>query len=168
MKRFAAWPVLALITCLTAMPIPASAQGQGQGQNSALAIPIVGSGGGATFDGVFNLRNFVSQGGVVYAAGTLVGTLTDTATGVVTSIVRNVRLPVAVQNTTCEILLLVLGPLHLDLLGLQIDLSQIVLEITAEQGPGNLLGNLLCAVAGLLDNPSGLANLLNQILGLLR
>ena len=43
----------------------------------------------------------------------------------------------------------------------------IVLDITAESGPGNLLGNLLCAVAGLLDNPSGLARLLNQILAIL-
>ena len=30
-----------------------------------------------------------------------------------------------------------------------------------------LLGNLLCAVAGLLDNPGGLAALLNQILAIL-
>ena len=41
------------------------------------------------------------------------------------------------------------------------------LNITAESGPGNLLGNLLCAVAGLLDNGGALtsiASLLNQIL----
>jgi hypothetical protein len=55
-------------------------------------------------------------------------------------------------------------PLDLDVLGLQIDLSQIVLDITAEAGAGNLLGNLLCNVAGLLDDPSGLARLL-RILG---
>jgi hypothetical protein len=45
------------------------------------------------------------------------------------------------------------------------------LEITAEQGPGNLLGNLLCAVAGLLDPPTGggggLSGLLNSIVALL-
>jgi len=52
-------------------------------------------------------------------------------------------------------------------LGLQVDLSRVVLDITAIQGAGNLLGNLLCAVAGLLDNPSGLATLLNQILAAL-
>jgi hypothetical protein len=45
--------------------------------------------------------------------------------------------------------------------------AQIVLDITAQSGAGNLLGNLLCAVAGLLDSPGGLARLLNQILGLL-
>jgi hypothetical protein len=46
-------------------------------------------------------------------------------------------------------------------------LSRIVLDITAESGAGNLLGNLLCAVAGLLDNPSGLARRLNRILDIL-
>ena len=60
-----------------------------------------------------------------------------------------------------------IGPISLDLLGLKVDLSRIVLDITAQTGAGNLLGNLLCAVAGLLDNPSGLVRLLNQILAAL-
>jgi hypothetical protein len=41
------------------------------------------------------------------------------------------------------VLNLVLGPLHLDLLGLVVDLNQVHLVITAVQAPGNLLGNLL-------------------------
>ena len=51
-----------------------------------------------------------------------------------------------------------------------VDLNQVHLTITAEQGPGNLLGNLLCAVANLLNNNSSgtalqqVVNLLNQIL----
>lgn len=72
---------------------------------------------------------------------------------------------------TCNILHLVLGPLDLNLLGLTIHLNQVVLDITAHGGPGNLLGNLLCAVAHLLDQTPApltqIANLLNQILGLL-
>jgi len=51
----------------------------------------------------------------------------------------------------CPILFLDVGPIFLDLLGLQVDVSQIVIDITAVAGEGNLLGNLLCAVAGLLD-----------------
>ena len=77
-----------------------------------------------------------------------------------------------IAQSTCEILRLVLGPLHLDLLGLQVDLNRVVLVITAEQGPGNLLGNLLCALAGLLDGglnfgtiSDALARLLNAIFG---
>jgi hypothetical protein len=61
-----------------------------------------------------------------------------------------------------------LGPLDLNLLGLMVHLNQVVLDITAVPGAGNLLGNLLCAVAGLLDQGGplqGLINLLNQILG---
>jgi hypothetical protein len=43
-----------------------------------------------------------------------------------------------------------------------------VLDIVARTGAGNLLGNLLCAVAGLLDGSQlRLANLLNRILTLL-
>jgi len=54
---------------------------------------------------------------------------------------------------TCDILTLDLGPLHLDLLGLVVDLAPVHLSITAQSGPGNLLGNLLCAVAGSLERP---------------
>jgi len=71
----------------------------------------------------------------------------------------------------CDILNLVLGPLDLNLLGLEVHLDTVVLDIVAQPGPGNLLGNLLCAVAGLLDGAGGfggiIGNLLNQLVGLL-
>jgi hypothetical protein len=70
------------------------------------------------------------------------------------------------QVATCDIVLLDLGPLHLDVLGLVVDLSQVVLNVDAVAGSGNLLGNLLCAVVHLLDGPAILAavlNLLDQI-----
>lgn len=55
------------------------------------------------------------------------------------------------EQEPCPILHLELGPLDLDLLGLVVHLDRVVLDVTAEPGPGNLLGNLLCAIAGLLD-----------------
>jgi hypothetical protein len=69
----------------------------------------------------------------------------------------------------CDVLRLVLGPLDLDLLGLQVHLDKVVLNIVAQSGAGQLLGNLLCAVAGLLDGGLGgllgrITNLLNRIL----
>ncbi|MDF2093662.1 hypothetical protein P0Y31_15020 [Knoellia sp. 3-2P3] len=70
-------------------------------------------------------------------------------------------------NGTCDILNLDLGPLDLNLLGLQIDLAPVVLDITTAQGAGNLLGNLVCAVAGLLDGNgalTGISALLNRLL----
>jgi hypothetical protein len=73
-------------------------------------------------------------------------------------------------NASCPILHLVLGPVDLNLLGLVIHLDTVVLDITAIPGPGNLLGNLLCAIAGLLNGnlPPVLMDLLNQILDLIR
>jgi hypothetical protein len=62
----------------------------------------------------------------------------------------------------CDILFLDLEPISLDLLGLELDLSQILLDLDADPGAGNLLGNLLCAVTGLLDGGS-----LADILGIL-
>ena len=68
---------------------------------------------------------------------------------------------------TCQILDLDIGAIHLDLLGLVVDLSPIHLDITAVSGAGNLLGNLLCAVAGLLDPGGVLTGLLTNLLNLL-
>jgi hypothetical protein len=65
--------------------------------------------------------------------------------------------PIDPPASSCSVLALTLGPLHLDLLGLVVDLNQVNLNITAVPGPGNLLGNLLCSVAGLLNN-TGAAN----------
>jgi hypothetical protein len=76
-------------------------------------------------------------------------------------------------QASCDILNLVLGPLNLNLLGLVIDLNQVVLNITGQTGAGNLLGNLLCGITGILDGVGGLGNLLdlarllNQLLGIL-
>jgi hypothetical protein len=79
----------------------------------------------------------------------------------------------------CQVLDLVLGPLHLDLLGLVVDLNQVHLNITAQPGNGNLLGNLVCAIANLLNGSGGgtagaaatlvnsLAAMLNNLLAML-
>lgn len=75
-----------------------------------------------------------------------------------------------VTAASCDILNLVLGPLDLNILGLEVHLNQVVLDIVGTTGAGQLLGNLLCAVAGLLDGGAALgqiAALLNQILAIL-
>jgi hypothetical protein len=51
----------------------------------------------------------------------------------------------------CNVLTLNLGAISLDALGLVIDLAPVDLDITAVAGAGNLLGNLLCSLVGLLD-----------------
>src|SRR5512144_1772845 len=67
------------------------------------------------------------------------------------------------QLAVCPILHLDLGPLDLNLLGLRVHLDRVVLDITAEPGPRNLLGNLLCAIAGLLDGVN-LSEILRDLL----
>ena len=164
MKRLA----LATLMFFTAgIMSPAIAAAQAKAPTSPLAIPVTGTGGGAVFSGTFQLQKFATDStGQLVATGILTGVVTNAA-GATTSVARTLALPAAITQATCEILHLDLGPLNLDLLGLQINLSQIVLDITAQSGAGNLLGNLLCAVANLLNNPSGLVDLLNRILAAL-
>jgi hypothetical protein len=136
---------------------------------SGLTVPITGTtANGGAFNGTLNVTHFQAVNGQLQAVGTLSGTITD-ATGAVVGTVTNmpVTLPVAAASGTCQVLNLTLGPLDLNLLGLMVHLNQVVLNITAQSGPGNLLGNLLCGVAHLLDSngsANGLAGLLNNLL----
>src|SRR3954452_20366260 len=66
-------------------------------------------------------------------------------------------------DPTCPILNLQLAPIHLNLLGLHVDTSAICLAVGAQSGSGNLLGNLLCGVANLLNSGSPLGNILTGL-----
>ena|SRR5687767_5885910 len=125
-----------------------------------------------TFDGTFEPVRLVLQQGTVSVRGVLDGVCTATSDPTITEEVNNLVVNVPIIGSTpanaCQILDLTLGPLHLDLLGLVVDLDQVDLDITAVPGAGNLLGNLLCAVAGLLDGGlslNGILNAVNQLLG---
>jgi hypothetical protein len=143
----------------------------------ALSMPVTGtftdaSGGVGTVVGTFTPTGFAEDGTTALANGIVDLTLTDSAGQQVGTESREVTAPVGVAQVSCEILDLVLGPLDLDLLGLVVHLDRVHLNITAEPGPGNLLGNLLCAIVGipLPGSPAGLqalVTLLNQILALL-
>ena len=142
--------------------------------SQSLSVPISSSQSGGLLSGVFTVTGFaVNSAGQLVATGTYSG---SALVGGVMQTVTNTPATSPVDSASasggCTILDLTLGPLHLDLLGLVVDLNQVHLTITAQPGPGNLLGNLLCSVAHLLDssgsNPNVLqqiANLLNQILG---
>jgi hypothetical protein len=157
-------PVAVLAFLLAMLPVlPASAQTTTPPPNAD--VPIVGTvTGGGTFNGIMRINGFAAKNGQVVAFGTITGILTD-VNGVASSVISSISAPVNVAQATCQILHLDLGPLSLNLLGLHVDLSRVVLDITAESAPGNLLGNLLCGIAGLLDNPGGLARALNALLG---
>lgn len=125
---------------------------------------------GGTFTGSLTNAQFVNQNGVLTLVGNLTGTLTNAAGTVIGSVTNQaVSTPVtgAAGTGSCSILSLTLGPLHLDVLGLVVDLNQVNLNITGQTGNGQLLGNLLCGLANALNGGGGgLANVLNNLLGL--
>ncbi len=149
----------------------------------SLTVPISGTTNqGGKVAGTFQIQKFAVQGTQLMAIGNLVANVTQG--GVTQTVVAaGTAIPVQTPNAgtaaattnaastaagSCFILNLTLGPLDLNLLGLQVHLNQVVLNITAQSGSGNLLGNLLCSVADLLNNGGALtdiSNLLNQILG---
>jgi len=149
-------------------------------------IPITGTlADGGTFTGTITatklsvdpLTRELSMTGIVNgtatkATGEVVNVINQTVTTAM-SLARPGQAASLVQpaaQTSCGILDLVLGPLHLDLLGLVVDLNQVILDITGQTGAGNLLGNLLCALTGLLDIPGAIAaitNIIGSINGLL-
>ena len=143
-------------------------------------VPVSGAlSDGGSFVGTFTAQHIALD----EATRTLVvtGLLTGTATtidGATSAISQVVTAPATLTRAAgagaalvrpvstaavCDVLFLDLGPLNLDLLGLTVDLAEVVLDINAVSGAGNLLGNLLCAVVGLLDG-FGLLAAITQLL----
>ncbi len=160
--------VLALIGLLSLATAPAVGAARPTQASPLTDIPVTGTVPGGTFEGLLDITSLALENGQLVASGVLTGTAT--VAGIVTEVTQTFTdIPLGLIGSglgaACDILSLDLGPLNLDLLGLVVDLSAIELDITAVPGPGNLLGNLLCAVAGLLDGPAGLGNILNNLLG---
>ena len=137
-----------------------------------------------TVTGNFTPRRFkVNKAGNLIGIGRMVAKFTRGNGHVVGKVSQRIHIPVMKANGTplaaraaakavsCRILNLVLGPLNLNLLGLKVHLNRVHLVIRAFPGPGNLLGNLLCAVAGLLDSgitPAQLSQILSAISQILK
>jgi hypothetical protein len=164
----------ALVLALAGGAFVASSAQAAPPQATGLTVPVTGTftdalGGTGTFNGTYEIERFTTQNGGLAAVTNLSGTAVNSLGVVVGTVDQTVTVPLQASGS-CQILHLELGPLDLDLLGLVVHLDRVVLDITAEQGPGNLLGNLLCGIAGLLDGdaPSNvITRLLNQLLGLL-
>jgi len=165
--RFLAIP-LALVMLSLVFLAPISTEAAAPATSTAtipVTLPVAGVG---TFNGTLSNLNVVKSGTGLVLNGILNGTLTNAAGDVLATVTNLAVSPTLAASGTCAILHLTLGPIDLNLLGLVVHTNQIVLNIDAQSGPGNLLGNLLCTVAHLLDgNASGnaVANLLNKVLG---
>jgi hypothetical protein len=169
------------IVLFSLMPLSVSAATRGAGSRAPSAPLLVAPAGGVTipvtgttskggkFTGNFSVKQFSVVNNQIVAVGTLTGTIQNAVGNVLGTVLKTIRLIVTFNGASCDILHLELGPLDLDLLGLQVHLDKIVLDIDADPS-GGLLGSLLCAVANLLNAGGPLADiaaLLNQILALL-
>lgn len=135
--------------------------------------PAKYNGVAGTFMGTAQVTHIDAVGKQLVASGVVNGTFTSTSTdGTVTHTFSNLPFSGVPLDppASCTILNLTLGPINLNLLGLVVQTNMIHLTITAVPGPGNLLGNLLCAVANLLNGTgtggglsTAIQNLLNQI-----
>jgi hypothetical protein len=153
---------------------PSPALAQANKAPAGLSFPIQQG----QFNGTLRITSFGVENNQLVASGIVTGTVG--ANAVAKSVTIPVTLPTArtaaagttaaAAAATCGILHLELGPLDLDLLGLVVHLDRVVLDLSAAPGAGNLLGNLLCSITNLLNGAGTLAqiaNLLNQLLGLL-
>jgi hypothetical protein len=150
----------ALVACAAALGAAGTASAQDSTVPMTKKVAITGKNKGKDFKGTYTIKRFEARGGKLYAVGTLKGKLKNRSVSR-----KNVAIPAALTgggsssdgasaSATCQILKLDLGPLDLNLLGLRVQLNAIHLLVTGVTGSGNLLGNLLCALTGIL-NPSG-------------
>jgi hypothetical protein len=170
MNRIRTAALAVLMVCAVSLGAAATASAAQDPPTTPLTkkVAVTGTKG---FKGTYTIDRFTTRSGKLVAVGTLKGTMRKRgATLRVTR--KNVRMPAAVAGTgaaakaaqqplpplpggpSCQILALNLGPINLNLLGLVVRTNEIQLRIDAVQGPGNLLGNLLCAITGIL-NPTG-------------
>ena len=134
-----------------------SSSNDASAQSPLEGLPVSGDAVGQTFEGALTITEFAASAvGQVLVTGNVTGTATDPVTGAATQVTQSfAAVPAALGGSNeagvCDILFLDIQPIALDLLGLQLDLSQVVLDLDAAPGAGRLVGNLLCAVTGLLD-----------------
>ena len=100
-------------------------------------------------------------GGQLVAAGTATARINgQTVRAPFSNVPLDIQLaPNQPPGAACPVLDLMLGPIHLNLLGLDVLTSQICLNITAFD-QGGLLGDLLCSVANLLNGGLSLSQIL--------
>ncbi|HEU5074261.1 MAG TPA: hypothetical protein VFU02_08810 [Polyangiaceae bacterium] len=170
---------------------------QQQVKAKALTAPVTGTIDGASFSGILRVTSFVVENDQIVALAqvTEITVLDGNPPKRVIKALKKetLRLPVGFAQpgaaqlgasssdaasingllAACDVLFLQLGPLDLNLLGVVVHLDQVTLDIDAQTGGGELLGNLICAIVSLLDplvflqSLALIADLLNQIIDLI-
>lgn len=185
---------LALILAVLGAFVVAPLATKAQEANTVAPIPVETSNKNKSFAGEWTITQFVENDGALFAEGVLTGEVSNKHGKVTKTVEETVLLPVTViADTTasagavraqasgdCNVLDLVLGPITLNLLGLNLFIGgeggvPILIDLDASPSEG-LLGQILCGLAGGLpldDLIGGLQgvldflNALNALLGLL-
>lgn len=135
------------------------------------ALPGVGE-----FSGMLRVTRFAAVGNSLFATGLVTGTLVDDV-GHLSSIIKTVSIPVPLLGLAapgvktaglCSVLNLATGPIDLNVLGLQLHLDQVALDLSADGA--SLLGGLICTITGLLGSAGSAADIatnLNQLVSTL-
>ena len=176
MNRIRTAALAVLMVCAVSLGAAGTASAAQEAPTTPLTkkVNITGTKG---FKGTYKIDRFTTRNGKLIAVGTLKGTMRKRgATLRVTR--KNVKMPASVAGAgaaktakasqqplpplppgaSCQVLALNLGPINLNLLGLVVRTNEIQLRIDAVQGPGNLLGNLLCGITGILNPQGAIAN----------
>ena len=158
-----------------------SNNGRGPNAPARLIVPLTGTVvSGGTFTGSFSISRFENRGGTIHAVGMVSGVVIGPNAR--SGISGPLALPVTVtsdqplaarsalvvaQAVPCEIHLS-FGGLTLNLLGVDVTLSPVMIDLVAGSGPlGNLVGQI-CTLLNTVGDVVGLVtNLLNTLLGLL-
>ena len=178
LKKYSA-VVVAVLMLLTITALPSLAQAPTTG--GGLTVPVQGNARGAgRVTGTFTIQRFVEDNGALGAFGTLVlNTSKGTTVSQVVMPVTATHSPstsssgaAAAIQAVCEVLDLTLGPLDLNLLGLEIHLDTVHLDIDANPAGGllgQLLSGLLCGsdLGTIFANLTTLVGFLNQVLAAL-
>ena len=195
MMKLIAAPAVAALFCFA----PSAAQAAKPSPFNGIPVSGVSDDQSVAFNGTMDVIGFTNDAGVLKAIALVSGTA-KSLSGATQQITNQINLipvnipasgggfggaaptnnlstaaPSAAAVASCSILHLDLGPLDLNLLGLVVHLNEVVLDISAQPGNGNLLGNLLCAVSNLLNGinlgnilgnaiTNALTNLLNNLL----
>src|SRR5581483_2964653 len=127
--RFSTLLLLTALACaILIAPLSAAAAPSTARRTGSITVPVATSGTNAlgelvTYAGNLTITRFATRNGQLTAIGTLTGTATNTVTGATQTVTQAVAVPVIAANGSCTILDLTLGPIHLDLLGLVVDLN---------------------------------------------
>jgi hypothetical protein len=179
--------VAVLVAAVGVSPVIAdddSKSNNGKDSNSPAArliVPLTGTVvSGGTFTGSFSISRFENRGGTIHAVGTVSGVVIgpNARSGISGPLALPVTVtsdqPLATQSALavaqavpCEIHVS-FGGLTLNLLGVDVTLSPVMIDLVTGSGPlGNVVGQI-CTLLNTAGNVVGLVtNLLNTLLGLL-